>query len=317
MKSPKQLEALQAATQKKKQETFDKVLQAIVKLTQQGQCINIPTVAKSAGVSTVYLYKHSDLKNRIKELQAKQEKTQPPSKQPQPASHKSQANLVSQLRQEVIKLRNLNVELKEQIEVAYGQLAQFHELKDENQRLKNDLQQAMDLLDQYREQSKDLLSIVEKEENTLPYGNVTSIHQKRKQNLTTALSDVISLGLKSIRISKPTRQIIELIGFKTEQEVLESIAVVKEAIEAGTVRNPARYFVSALQHGWTPNVLDELQQVSPDFKQVTQWFDLARAKGVVLASTKVEGKIMVYGIDGEAKPFSWWLEQYPIQDLMS
>jgi hypothetical protein len=220
------------------------------------------------------------------------------------------------LRHEVIKLRDINVELKEQVEVAYGQLAQFHELVDENQRLKHELQQAMQLLNQYRDHNKDLLLIVEEGESST-YSNVTPLHQNQKQNLSSDLPDAVSQGLKSIRISKPTRRVMELIRVKTEQEVLDAIAVVREGIEAGSVRNPARYFVSALQEGWTPNVLDKPQQLPSEFRQFNQWFDLAKAKGVVLASTKVEGEIMVYGTDGAAKPLTWWMEQYSIQDLES
>lgn len=316
MKSARQLEALRVSSQKKKRETFDKTMRAIAQLVQQGHAITIPTVARAAGVSKVYLYKHPDLKHKIKELQANQQEKQQSPARPQPASSKSQATLIYHLRQKVNQLKQTNKELKKQIEVAYGQVAQFYELSDENQRLKQELQQAMSLLKQYQDQNKDLGSMVETDKS--PHNNLTSIHIKHQPNVQIDhLSDVIRQGLKSIRVPKPTRQMKELIGARTEQEVLEAIAVVKEAIDAGTARSPSRYFISALQQGWEPNLLNELEQIPSELKQLNQWFDLARDKGIAVASTNQGGMIMIYGTDGVAKPLSWWLEKYPISDLLS
>lgn len=73
MKPIKQVEALRAATEQKKQQSRQKTVDALSKLTQQGKPISMAAVAREAGVSTVYLYKHPDLRQQIQTLQAQQQ----------------------------------------------------------------------------------------------------------------------------------------------------------------------------------------------------------------------------------------------------
>lgn len=58
-------EQLRRLHEKRKQETKDKVEEAIKRLTKSSKAINFNSVEKEAGVSKATLYNHPELKERI------------------------------------------------------------------------------------------------------------------------------------------------------------------------------------------------------------------------------------------------------------
>lgn len=63
----KRIDALRDATERKRQDALDKTDAAITKLLKENKPISFSAVAKTAGVSTAYLYKYDEIKNRIQQ----------------------------------------------------------------------------------------------------------------------------------------------------------------------------------------------------------------------------------------------------------
>lgn len=93
----------------KKKEAIDKTEKAIAELSKAGKEITFRSIAEAAGVSVSYLYKYEELKDRIKHLREQQKrevrKKSSQSQQYQPASDKSKAVLIYNLREENKRLR--------------------------------------------------------------------------------------------------------------------------------------------------------------------------------------------------------------------
>jgi ACT domain-containing protein len=76
--SDKQIAALTKASQKKKQEAFEKTTRAIANLIAQKQKITIRSVAREAGVSVSYIYKYPELAYKIQTLREQQKYSNEP-----------------------------------------------------------------------------------------------------------------------------------------------------------------------------------------------------------------------------------------------
>jgi len=127
-------EGLKEFAEKKNQETIEKVNKAIDKLKRsKTKSINYKTVAEEAGVSKATLYNNDILKERIMSLRAI-EKGVPNGNIAATSKDKIQAkdDRIKKLYEEVKKLK----ENKQNLIV---QLVEMEELKDENKRLKEQL----------------------------------------------------------------------------------------------------------------------------------------------------------------------------------
>jgi hypothetical protein len=306
MKHAKQVETLRAATEQKKQQSRQKTVDALSKLTQQGKPISMAAVAREAGVSTVYLYKHPDLRQQIQTLQAQQQQ-EPKRTQSQAASVPSQVAIISTLRQEIRHLRQENQDLKTQVELAYGRLALFSQLQEDNQRLQTLLIQC--------QQQQELQSAPLDPASLMPVTASPASRQSQGKQSTATISEAIQTGLATIGIPRPTPSMLRKIHAVPEQQTLSAIAVVREALESGCVRNPARYFISALEQAWSPNLITLPESTDASLEQFNRWFRLAQAQGLVVGSTKQGNEIIVFDKDGIPQSFSAWLAQYPLENL--
>lgn len=308
MRNTKQVEALRAATEQKKHQCRQKTVDALAKLTQQGKPISMAAVAREAGVSTVYLYQQPDLRQQIQTLQAQQQQ-EPKRTQPQAASVQSQGAIISTLRQEIHRLRQENQELKTQVELVYGRLALFSQLQEDNQRLQT-------LLSQCQQQQQLQLAPLDSAQR-VPVNALPTSSQLQPKQTTSAISEAIQTELAAIGICRPTPSLLRKINAVPEQQTLNAIAVVREALASGDVRNPARYFISALEHAWSPNLIDLPESTEASLEQFQQWFKLAQAQGLVLGSMKQGDEIIVFDKEGMPQSFSAWLAQYPLEKLES
>ena len=100
----RKIEALQEAAAQKAKEAAERVDKTIEKMIKQGQVISFKSVAQAANVSTAYLCKQEDLRNRIATLRD-QQKQRPKLKHAPPASDNSKSVIISTLREENKKLR--------------------------------------------------------------------------------------------------------------------------------------------------------------------------------------------------------------------
>ena len=127
-------EGLKEFAEKKNQETIEKVNKAIDKLKRsKTKTINFKTVAEEAGVSKATLYNNDILKERILSLRAIQKGVPNDSIVATPKDKiKAKDDKIKQLYEEIKKL-------KEDKQNLIVQLVDMEELKDENKRLKESL----------------------------------------------------------------------------------------------------------------------------------------------------------------------------------
>ena len=87
--------------------------------------------------------------------------------------------------------------------------------------------------------------------------------------------------------------------------VLDALAVVRQQKKSGRAKRPAGLLVRAIQERWTPNPIDTAVDLMPD--GFSDWFDLAREKGIVTASMPMDGQMCVC-TDPEQGDWQPWTE---------
>lgn len=130
----KNTNGLKAHAEKRNQETVDRVNKAIDKLKRsKSRPINFKTVAEEAGVSKATLYNNMLLKERITSLRALDKGISCHTVDCEPDQKMQlQAEKMRQLHQEISRLRKEKKEL-------IVQLVAMEELKDENQKLREQI----------------------------------------------------------------------------------------------------------------------------------------------------------------------------------
>lgn len=139
-KNNKNTQGLKEFSEKKNQETIEKVNKAIDKLKRsKTKSINFKTVAEEAGVSKATLYNNDILKERILSLRAIQKGVPNDSIVATPKDKiKAKDDKIKQLYEEIKKL-------KKDKEKLIIQLVDMEELKDENKRLRESLDKIKDM----------------------------------------------------------------------------------------------------------------------------------------------------------------------------
>lgn len=133
--SDKQIEGIKAHAEQKNKETIEKVNKAIEKLKRsKTKSINFDSVAKEAGISRATLYNNSQLKERILSLRAVKKGV------PDNNIVAIKKEKIQLLEEKVVKLLEEARRLKEDKKKLIVQLVQMEELKEENQRLKKQLE---------------------------------------------------------------------------------------------------------------------------------------------------------------------------------
>jgi hypothetical protein len=92
----------------------------IQSLAAENKVINFNSVAKAANVGKTWLYKESDIKEKI--LKYREHKDQKISNKQISSSAASKENILQMLRNRIKEIEAENRELKKQIEILYGQL---------------------------------------------------------------------------------------------------------------------------------------------------------------------------------------------------
>lgn len=306
--------ALKGAAERKRQDALERTNQAITKLVKEGKKITFAAVAEAAKVSVAYLYKYDALKERIDHLKAQQEKISK-SAQPQPASDKSKQVIITQLRERIKKLEAENRGLREQNEAIYGRFCQLQGVQQQVEALK--AQNASLKVEKEQQQQAERSSA--SNHNAIPSAatpntKVTFLARKRSErfeitaSIQTALADV---GLKlNPTLAKAIQSVPEVI-------VLTAIDALKEAMTAGGIERPGGWLKRAIEECWEPNESEHQQVEAKLDNSFSQWFDLAKAKGLVVASMLGEdGQIHVFDKEGTRYPFEKLAASYPLKELM-
>jgi hypothetical protein len=88
------------------------------------------------------------------------------------------------------------------------------------------------------------------------------------------------------------------------EAVQDAIAVVQQRKEAGRVKNPAGLFVKAVKEQWKPSGSKEVHDSFPKLPEdFNEWFELARKKGLVIASSVMDGVLCVCTRNEQWEPY--------------
>lgn len=306
--------ALKEAAERKRQNALDRTNQAITKLVREGKPITFATVAETAEVSVAYLYKYDDLKARIHHLKSQQGHISKVIRS-QSASDRSKQAIVHHLKERIKKLEAENRELRHQNEVIYGRLCQLQGGEPQIQALKTQnahLKEENDWLNQQLDQLRSSRSSISLSPPT-PNPNVTLL--ATKHSVHSGLTDSIQAALADVGFPlNPT--LVKTIQVTPEAVVLTAIDALKEAMAVGQIERPGGWLKRAIEECWKPNEpLHQETDANPS-KTFGSWFNLARAKGLVVASMKGEdGKMYVFDHQGLRYSFEQMLTKYPTESL--
>ena len=313
---------LSAASEQKKQDALVASENAIQKLQKEGKSITFKSIAREAGVSTSYLYKYPELKEKISKLREGQKKS---GRRVIPAmSNDSKSRIVYNLKRRIKDLEQEIIQLSHANESLAGRVFELEENED--------------TVDRFRQQNEKLSLEIER----LTYENV-ELKNKLARN-------TLKLNNKVTQIKKPTIPIPEsvknefkeleikinstfrrLIRENPEEVDLESIAALKYALKNNSVKNPSGFLVKAIKFRWKKpgNNLEEKRvetQVESVFPNgFEEWFIKALDSGFVMEESPFElpknlkGELLVKVNRPTASglPYSQmsWVEAKKLMDL--
>ncbi|KAB8314444.1 hypothetical protein SD81_037800 [Tolypothrix campylonemoides VB511288] len=302
MMTNRKIEALRSSAAQKAKKSAERVEKALERMIKQGQIISFKSVAQSANVSTAYLYKQEDLRNRIETLRD-QQKQKPKSKQPPIASDNSKSVMISTVREENKKLRAEIDGLRRINEGLAGRVYHLQGADDLAQRLKTENAELKQQLEECRQQVQ--------ESTVVPIENpkVTSLEKKRAGS--SNISEQVKQQLESLGIQLNST-LIKAIKAASEEIVLSAIEALKEAISNGGVDKPGGWLKTAIEQCWKPN---GKIQIKSELDLFTEWYPQALQKKLIQASQTTKDGIMTYTNDEKWIPFSEMLVQYPLETL--
>ena len=115
---------LKQSSQLRSEQAMDRALAALQRMDASDQVINFRTVAAEAKVSTAWLYGQQELRVRIIGSRKTMSQIASPASASQLRERQSRQNSVTTLRLRIKALEERNRELTEQLERAYGVIAQ-------------------------------------------------------------------------------------------------------------------------------------------------------------------------------------------------
>lgn len=296
----KKIEALQKAAAKKAEDASKRVEVALEKMLREGMQINFRTVASVANVSTAYLYKEDELKERITTLREQQKRSSKP-KRPPSASDNSKNRIIETLREQNNKLRKEIEEFSKENDALAGRLYQLQEYHDIAQRLRVENQSL-------REQVRSLQQQLSECEANIPQ-KVVPISKAKKTNI----SERIEQELKVVGVTL-NQTLTKTIKDADEETVLDAISALKEAMETESIKRAGGWLKTAIEQGWKPNgsLTNTTKAEKDTFKE---WFTQARKKGLVTASQNSKNGILVYTKDEEWISFAEMYSKHPLDTL--
>ncbi|MEC4818231.1 MAG: DUF6262 family protein [Scytonema sp. PMC 1069.18] len=305
----KRIAALSHAAQEKKRFASEATDKAIRKLTSSNQPITIANVARLAGVSTSYIYKYPELKERIHSLSHQQR----PVPSQKTASNNSQATIIYTLRSEIKRLNAMLLESKQANQLLIGKLSQQQDTQKLLEHLKLSNQKQAEQIQQLQSESDFLKQELELAQapKVCISEKIVDFHKEKKsaQILDSFPNEELQSELKllGIKLNEPLKKLVKS---SSQQQVKNALSVVKEALSTGTkVRSKVGLFRKALESGWVPSQSDEDRVASQLENTFSEWYCLAKASGIVIASQKTEQGIIVYEPNGQAISFETMLER--------
>ena len=231
------IDNLKQAQATRKQDSLNRVNEAISQLQKRHEKINFRTIASVANVSVSYLYKYPEIKQRIAEI--RNEQSSMVRQELKPTVSTSQVKVQARLKERIKGLENENKELRRKNEALAGQVYRVHQLNE--------------LIECQQSTIEDLESRLEECSLNNPKlsSKITPISQKRTKKLLESRSQIDSeLKTLNIRINST---LSKLIDNNPEEVVLNAISSLKEGLSNKTVRNKTGFLVKAIENQWIAN----------------------------------------------------------------
>ncbi len=226
------INTLKAAQEARKQDSKNRVYQAIERLQKINAKINFQIVAREANVSVSYLYKYPEIKQHIAELRSKQNSL--PVKILDKPNSKSHAKILTRLRERIKKLEENNKELKRKCKALAGRVYRVHLIQEQVERLQEENENLRTKLTMLGEQY-----IAKK---------VTPIDKNKKAK--SSITDKIQSKLDDLGVELNTT-LTKTINAATEETVLDAIEALKEQVTRKNIPNPGGWLNKAIKEGWT------------------------------------------------------------------
>ena len=318
---------LSAASEQKKQDTLAATEKAIRKLQQSGKVISFKAVAREAQVSTSYLYKYPELKDRIMKLREEQRNS---GKRVIPAaSDNSKNRIIGHLKKrikdldaEITQLRKANESLAGRAFELESYESAVNRFRKENQRLLQEIERLADENSELRHK----LAL----HNLAPTKKVTSLKGKRTKAPPRPIPDSVKIELANLDI-KINSTLRKLIRVNPEEIVLESIEALKYALSNQEVKNLAGWLAEGIKNRWkkpdnsTQQVQSVEELVFPEGFE--EWYIQAIDAGFIVnespaglpKNTKGELLVKVNRPTASALPYSLmsWLEAKKMMEMRS
>lgn len=107
---------------KRKENTCQKVDQAIKRLVRANGNINFNSVANEAGVAKATLYNHSDIRERIEDLRQQQVKGTTQKQIRREMNESNKEAIIDSLKRRIKRVEDENKDLRQQLKVAYSEI---------------------------------------------------------------------------------------------------------------------------------------------------------------------------------------------------
>ena len=321
---------LSAASEQKKQDALAATEKAIRKLQQEGKVISFKAVAREAQVSTSYLYKYPELKDRIMKLREEQKRS---GKRVIPAASDNSKNRIighlktriKDLDTEITQLRKANESLAGRAFELESYESAVNRFREENQRLLKEIERLADETSELRHK----LAL----HNLAPTKKVTSLKGKRTKAPPRPIPDSVKTELTNLDI-KINSTLRKLIRQNPEEIVLESIEALKYALTNQEVKNPAGWLAEGIKNRWkNPENPTQQTQNQQSVEELVfpagfeEWYIQAIDAGFIVSespaglpkNTKGELLVKVNRPTASGLPYSLmsWLEAKKIMNMKS
>ena len=257
VKREKQAEVLRRTQASRKEQKKEQVLKAIQEIQKQKKPLTFKNIATVAGCSVSYLYKWDDIKAYIHELQQKKETTLNSLEEPEGKYQPHSLKTLHQVAKDKIrKLEESIKELKHQNEVLRGHVAEIYEIRDENERLRNQLTELTS-----PNPSSKVVSI------TTPIKEKKAISSPKLTNNDTSESVIDSIKALGVKVSKKLR---EEIANRELEKVKLSLSAFKQYRDNHDVKSQEACLLSMICDEAEPNTESKTQvSIRPQEKVIT------------------------------------------------
>ncbi|MDJ0776020.1 MAG: DUF6262 family protein [Mastigocoleus sp. MO_167.B18] len=276
-----------AASEQKKQHTLLVTEKAIKKLQQDGRVITFKSVAREAGVSTSYLYKYSELKEKI--LRLREEQKRSGHRVTPVMSDDSKNRIVVHLKKRVKDLEQELIQLKLANESLAGRAFELEKHEEAVERFRKHNEKLSAEIERLVEENTELKNQLAR--RTLKSANkVTPIKRP-----TIPISESVKVELEKLNI-KINSTLKRLIRENPEEIVLESIAALKYALGKNEVENKSGFLVKAIKYRWKePESTIQYKQTSTQHESdctfsegFEEWFIEAIDSGFIVNESPLE-----------------------------